>query len=201
MAGVRVKLKNVRLSFPQLFAPKAIEEGQEPKYSASFLFETGGEVHKLVLQSMLAAAKSKWEEKGEAIFKQLMEQDRQICLHKGDLKEYDGYAGMMYVTAKNKTKPGIFEANKSPILDESVGRPYAGCYVNAIVEFYAQSHPTGGKRINASLAVVQFLRDGDAFTGGRPGTADELEDESGEIADIGVADTGENDALAEFMGG
>ncbi|EAA6845047.1 DUF2815 domain-containing protein, partial [Salmonella enterica subsp. enterica] len=33
-----------------------------------------------------------------------------------------------------------------------------------------------GKRVNASLSGVQFLRDGDAFTGGQPASADEFDD-------------------------
>ena len=51
-------------------------------------------------------------------------------------------------------------------LVESSGKPYSGCYVNAIIECWAQDNKEFGKRINFGLKGVQFLRDGDAFSGG-----------------------------------
>ena len=34
-----IKLMNVRLSYPQLFTPKSMEEGKTPQFSASFLLD------------------------------------------------------------------------------------------------------------------------------------------------------------------
>ena len=61
------------------------------------------------------------------------------------------------------------------------GRPYAGCYVIANVELWAQDN-NYGKRINASLRGVQFLRDGDAFSGGGAASEDEFDEVEGSDA-------------------
>jgi hypothetical protein len=41
-------------------------------------------------------------------------------------------------------------------------RPYSGCYVNCIIELWAQNNAYG-KRINANLLAVQFYKDGQPF--------------------------------------
>ena len=40
--------------------------------------------------------------------------------------------------------------------------PYSGCYVNAVIEVWAQDNEHG-KRLNARLKSVQFFKDGEAF--------------------------------------
>lgn len=63
----------------------------------------------------------------------------------------------------------------------SDGRPYSGCYVNAKVQIWAQKDKYVGVR--CTLVSVQFVKDGDAFGGGGPATADGFE---------AVEDTDEN---------
>ena len=53
---------------------------------------------------------------------------------------------------------------------------YAGCYVDAVIDIYAQDHPQYGRRINCGLLGVRFVRDGDAFSGGGGATADDFAD-------------------------
>jgi len=89
--------------------------------------------------------------------------------------DMDGYAGNYFVSARAYQKPLVIDRGKQP-LAETDGRPYAGCYVNASVEVWAQDNEFG-RRINATLRGVQFLNDGDAFAGGAPATPDEFEDE------------------------
>jgi hypothetical protein len=56
----------------------------------------------------------------------------------------------------------------------SSGKPYSGCYVNAVIELWAQDNKFG-KRINASLMGVQFLRDGQRLSGGGVASADDFQ--------------------------
>lgn len=94
----------------------------------------------------------------------------------------------MYVSARSKTRPSVFDQQRQE-LTESDGKPYSGCYVNASIELWAQDNDFG-KRVNAQLRGVQFLRDGDAFGGGaRPADADEFDeiavsDDTAEDADL-----------------
>jgi hypothetical protein len=68
----------------------------------------------------------------------------------------------------------VLHSDKTP-LTEADGKPYAGCYVNASIELWAQDN-NYGKRVNASLGGVQFARDGDAFAGGGAASEDEFDD-------------------------
>ncbi len=55
------------------------------------------------------------------------------------------------------------------------GKPYSGCYVNGIVDIWAQDNGFG-RRLNATLKGVQFVKDGDAFSGGTAVSADAFDD-------------------------
>ena len=53
---------------------------------------------------------------------------------------------------------------RSPLVAAD-GKPYSGCHVNVIIDVWAQDNQYG-KKINAQLQGIQFLRDGEAFSGG-----------------------------------
>ena len=78
------------------------------------------------------------------------------------------------MSARSKTKIMVADRDKSPLSAQD-GKPYAGCYVDASIELWAQDN-NFGKRVNATLRWVQFRRDGDAFAGSAPATDDELDD-------------------------
>ena len=171
---MKIMLKNVRLAFPTLWEPKTVAGEGEPAFSASALVEPTDPQVKAIDAAIEQIAKDKWGAKADAILKQIRAQDR-TALHDGDLKaQYAGFEGMKYVSARNKVRPGVFDTDRTP-LGQSDGKPYAGCYVNMSVELWAQDNQYG-KRINASLRGVQFVRDGDAFAGGGSAGDDEFDD-------------------------
>jgi hypothetical protein len=169
----KLKLNNVRLAFPELFEAKSFE-GSEPAFSASFLIEPKDKQVAMIEKVMEEVGSDKWGAKWPEVKKQLVKQDK-MALHDGDNKDkYAGFAGMLYVSARNKTRPGIFDRDRTPLMPAD-GKPYGGCYVNCVLDVWAQDNAFG-KRINASLSGVQFLRDGEAFSGGRPATEDDFDD-------------------------
>lgn len=171
---MKVKLNNVRLAFPQLFEAKTVNGEGEPAFSASLLIDPADPQIKALNAAIDAVAKEKWAAKAEAILKTMRATDK-TCLHDGDLKDqYAGFEGMLYVSARSKTRPLVIDADKTPLTAKD-GKPYAGCYVNASIELWAQDN-NYGKRVNASLRGIQFLRDGDAFAGGAPASEDEFDD-------------------------
>lgn len=177
-----VKLKNVRLAFPKLFTAESVGKDSSKKYfSAAFPIEPDGENHKALEAGIVAAAKEKWPDKWETILKTLRKKGdlsyhhEELTNDEGDV--YDGFQGMHSLNAsRNETKgrPLVRDRNNTP-LTEGDGRPYAGCYVNASVEVWAQDN-ANGKRINVSLRGVQFYKDGDAFGGGVPFSDDEFDE-------------------------
>ena len=172
----KIVLLNVRLAFPVIWAPKpfANDPSSKPAYSASLLIADKDSQIDKVDELLEEVAFEIWDKKSAMIMKELRAKDR-LALRSGDDKEqYDGFAGNHYISARSATKPLIIDRDKRP-LEESDGRPYGGCYVNASVEFWVQDNKYG-KRINATLRGLQFIADGDAFAGGAPATPEEFED-------------------------
>jgi hypothetical protein len=69
------------------------------------------------------------------------------------------YEGKMTIKASTKKRPLVIDRDKSPITEDD-NIVYAGCYVNAIVTLWGQNNQFG-KRVNAQLDGVQFVRDGE----------------------------------------
>ena len=168
-------ITNARLSFPHLFEPAA--ESNQPNakmvYSASFLLKKDDPTINKIREAIYKTAEEKWGEKANGILMKLYANNL-VCLRDGDLKDYDGYEGCMFIASKNKNRPLLIDRDRS-ILGQSDGKPYAGCYVNAKVSFWAQDNQYG-KRINCSLLGVQFVKHGDSFTGARVAATDDFED-------------------------
>jgi hypothetical protein len=164
---MKMKLENVRLSFPSLFR-KANFNGTETKYEATFLIDKDKQA-KLVAQiEKTIKDKIATDLKGAKIGAD------KLCLRDGDEVEYDGYSGHMSLKASNKKRPLVIGKDKSPISEDD-NVIYGGCYVNAIVELWAQDNQYG-RRINANLLGVQFVRDGEAFSGGESVGVDDFDD-------------------------
>lgn len=172
----RIMLRNVRLAFPALFEPKTVAGEGNPRYSAMLILTPEHPQLPDVQKLMRAVAKDKWKDKAEGIYKSLEKTDK-LALHDGDTKsQYDGVAGNFFISAaaQENARPTVIDGNKAP-LTERDGKPYAGCYVNASIDFWAQDN-NYGKRINAQLRGIQFYKDGDAFSAGRPADSDEFDE-------------------------
>lgn len=177
--GMKVKFE-ARLAFPNLFTAREQTNDDGSKryvYQATLLFAPGSPAHEALKNAQRHVAAEVWGTKADEMLKALAAKDR-VAVHDGAEKatKYDGFEGMLYVSANSYVRPTVLDANKVPLVEKD-GKPYAGCYVIAIVELYGQKdHPKGGNRINAQLQGVQFLRDGDSFGGGRAAGLDEFED-------------------------
>ena len=179
---MKLKLSNVRLAFPVLFEAKTVNGEGKPAFSASFLMDPADPQVKALNQAIEQVAKDKWGAKADAILKQMRAQDK-VALHDGDLKSnYDGFPGNLYVSARSTTRPLVINNDKSPLTEQD-GKPYAGCYVNAIIEFFG--YDNSGKGVSATLKGVQFVRDGDAFSGSAPASEDDFDDLSDGADDNG----------------
>jgi hypothetical protein len=173
--NMKVMLTDTRVAFADaIFEPKTVNGEGKPAYSITALLDPVK--HKKVIAEVEAAieevARAKWGAKADGVLKQLRASDK-TALHDGDTKaQYDGFEGMMFVSSRSNTRPLVIDRDKSPLVS-SDGKPYAGCYCNVQVELWAQDNGFG-KRVNAQLKGVQFVRDGDAFAGGAPADADDF---------------------------
>lgn len=184
-----VMLENVRLAFPTIWTPEQVQGKGKPAFSATFLLTPDHPSLPALKQAIQSVAAAKWGDGAGDILKQLVAADR-VCLHNGDAKaNFDGFAGNKYVSSRSYTRPLIIDGQRNA-LAEADGKPYSGCYVNGQVAIWAQQNQHG-KRINAQLSGIQFVRDGEAFGGGRVATVDEFSEVSGEGVD-GEAPAGDD---------
>ena len=172
----RVMLSGVRLAFPVLAKPEQFNGTGNPRFSATLLIEKNSQIHKNVLAALRLAAAVKWgEAKADAAVKGLTAGNK-IALIDGDAKaNYDGFEGNMALSAHSQENapPRLVDGQRN-LLPQNTPLIYAGCYVNASVEIWAQDNQWG-KRLNAQLRGVQFVRDGDSFSAARPASVDEFE--------------------------
>src|SRR3990167_4636160 len=168
---MKLRIENVRLTFPQLFEAKQVNGQGEPKFSASFLLPKNHPQLPAVNKAIMEAATAKWGPKALEVAKGLKATDR-LPVHDGDTKStYDGYSGMYFINASNKIRPLSVGADRGQ-LSATDGKLYSGCYVNAVVEFWAQDNQFG-KRVNASLLGIQFAKDGERLAGGGTASSDD----------------------------
>lgn len=161
----RIVLKDVRLSFPSLFK-RASFDGQEGKFEATFLIDKNDPQLKKIEAAMNA--------KLNDYFKGKVPKGLKSCLNDGDEKDYDGYAGMMSLKAASNKRVTIIDRDKTPLAEED-NKPYAGCYVNASIDFWVQDN-NYGKRINCNLVGVQFSKDGEPFGAGAIDATDDFDE-------------------------
>jgi len=188
-----VILKQCRLSYPDLWKPgKPMNEGDKPKYGAQFIFDADSEAGKIAQQALKDAAQETFGANWQAIVAEMDKTKK--CVRRGDSNltkdgaVRDGYAGKLYVVARNAAKPLIIGPKKGadgqfPVLTEEGGKPYGGCYVNVKVDIKAmKAKEKIPNQIYATLLTVQFVADGEAF-GAAPGTAEGFDDVEGATAD------------------
>lgn len=177
-------LKDARLAFPALWEPKTVNGEGKPRYGASLLIPVDHPQVEAMRKIIAAVAKDRWKDKAQSVLTSLEKSDK-VALHDGDMKAtYDGFEGNLYVSAasQDNAPPTVVDQGRNPLGPKS-GKPYAGCYVNASLEFWAQDN-SYGKRINCTLRGVQFVRDGDAFSAGRPADADEFDEIDAQDSDF-----------------
>ena len=175
MARKDVLLKDVRLSYPNLFKKVAFNDDKDPTYSAMFVFDADGETHKQVDSTLKGLLKEEFGDEAQSIWKALVRKDRQV-LHNGEAME--GKAGfspeVSYFSAYNSTRPLVIDRKKNPLTEDD-GVIYPGCYGNARVQFYTWKNGNG-KGVGAELKGFQFTRDGERLGGATPATTDDFPD-------------------------
>ncbi len=162
-----VTIHNVRLSYSDaLFVAKqGRDKAGNPTGVAAYgcVFLLDKVVNKEDIAKLTAAAiltkKEKWQDKPVNLTGK--------SIRDGDEKEAtDGYGpSIVFISARhtprNGSKPRVVD-QKFSVLTAEDGRPYAGCYVDAIVRCWPQDNDFG-KRLNWDLKTVQFRRHGKPF--------------------------------------
>jgi hypothetical protein len=173
---MKLMLNNVRLSFPKIFTAEGFEGGA-PAFSLTAIFPKDHPDLAKWEAAVDQVGSDKWAAKWPEMKKLLTQQDK-LPIHDGLNKAHlDGYEGNLFISARSPQRPVVVDVDRTP-LTEADGKPYAGCYCNVSVEFWAQDNKYG-KRINTKLRGVQFARDGESFSGGGA-----MNDEEFDVLDV-----------------
>lgn len=161
----------VRLSYANIWEPKAINGSTDEKYSVSLIIpkddtETIELIEKAV-ENAKQADKGKWSGKVPANLK--------LPLRDGDDEREDdeAYAGCMFINANSKDMPGIIDLAKNKITDES--EVYSGCWCRVSINMFGYNS-NGNKGIGCGLNNIQKVRDNEALSG-RARAEDDFDDD------------------------
>jgi hypothetical protein len=182
------KLVNVRLSYPALFTPRAMEDdsGKEkkPEYSASFILNK--KEHAAIIKEIEVETKkialAKWGKVPAKFRSPIRDGSTFVSTETDEVK--DGYGpDVVGISAKSLAKQHCVNRDKTPADEETL---YGGCYVNAVITLYAWKHPANGCGVSANLGPVQFYKNGERFGGA-------VIDPEEAFEDLGADDDGEDE--------
>lgn len=168
--ALKVVTGECRLSYVHLFEAFTSFENQEPKFSTVLLIPKTDKVTLAAIEAAQKAARligkdTKWKGK--------LPPNLKNTLHDGDeeadLEANPEYAGHMFMTVANKTKPGIVDRRKNKIEDAT--EVYSGCYARVSMNAYPYA-AAGNNGVSFGLNNVQKLRDGEPLAGGSSADAD-----------------------------
>lgn len=182
-------LRNVRLSFSKNLIEASSTNGGKPRYTGNFILDMTtpeGKAQKAELDKVIAEIMAE-EFKGRTLeAKELFLRDGNKSIDAKTDEPYEGYAGNYYISGARSEKKGpplVVDRKRQPITQLSDQFPYAGDYVNAVVNIFSLNgkndkggDPTHGKKICCEIGTVQFVRSGESLGGGGKPTTKGLED-------------------------
>lgn len=195
-----ILLKGVRLSYPWLFKAQANKRDDGTithSYSVTALMPKA--THEAAKQMCVRAVNGLLKEHNKG---QKIPSDKKF-IRDGDPKDEDDAgkpenAGMWVVATRETKKPILRDRKKDPetgkarrLTDADSELIYGGCWGNVLIRPWYQDNKYG-KRVNAGLSAVQFLKDDEPFGSGRISQddvdetfdADEGEDADADIEDL-----------------
>ena len=173
-------LSNVRLSFPHIIEPQRKVNEQTGKervsYNAEFIMPQNHPGFAQFMQRYGVMAMEKWKEHANTVMAMIQQDRKSRCYGAGEEKinkktfqPYDGYPGMVFISAGRDIAPQMIQADGSAIdpvntmaYQQLARKMYGGCRVNAAVKPWLQEN-THGRAIRCDLIALQFAADDTVF--------------------------------------
>jgi len=153
-----------RGSFVHLVKPHAIkaqpgEKQAEPRFQITIPIPKNDSFWKKVEALIEETAKEKFGKIPPKLKRPIKDGDEPD----NDGNERPEFKGKFTIQASSKNKPGIVDADLSPIMSED--EIYSGAWYRASIRAYAWDHPTGGKGVSIALDNVMKVKDDEAYSG------------------------------------
>lgn len=165
----KVVTGTVRLSYANVWTPRAANEGSEPKYSASIIIPKSDTATVDAIKKAIEVAIQ--EGVGKFGGKIPPRATLKLPLRDGDAERPDdeAYKNAYFLNATSKLAPGIVDKHVQPILDHS--EVYSGVYARVSLNFYA-FNTSGNRGVACGLGNIQKIRDGEPLGGKTAPSAD-----------------------------
>ena len=157
-----------RLSFVNVFEPKAMKEGDTPKYSVTIIVPKSDT---RTIEAIKAAIQAAAEMGAQKHFGGRVPTNVNHTFKDGDTatndmgdlqkEKYPEYANSYYMRLSTKFAPKVLDANRNEILDPT--EIYSGCYGKVSLTCFAYSGD-GKRGVSACLNNVMKTRDGEPLT-------------------------------------
>lgn len=168
---LKVLTGEVRLSYVNLVAPRAAQQGAEPRYSVTLLIPKTDVATKAAIDAaMEAAAKDAVAKTWGGVRPPYLKP----VIHDGDGVRPSGVAfgpeckGHWVMTASTKTKPQVIDAYGNELTPTDI---YSGMYARVTIRFFGYSN-SGNKGVGCGLGNVMKIRDGEPLSGGASAASD-----------------------------
>ena len=150
----------VRLCYENLFTPFAMNESQEPKYSACFLIRKSD----ASTIDNYNAAIEEVQRKGEVLWGGSVPKNLKTPLRDGDVERpgQDEFAGHYFINARSNRPPAIYDKDGNVLQNSE--ELYSGCYVRVSLNLFAYN-TAGNKGIGAGINQVMKVEDGEPLYG------------------------------------
>lgn len=187
--SIKVKLRNVRLSYEHIFTPTAFDDKSEPKYSATFIIPKDHADLPALKRAMFEAGKESFAADfntpgvwPRGFTCSLKDADKDTN-DNGELlaDKNEAYKGCYILEANSARRPLTIGRKKEAITEED-GIIYSGCYVNASLGAAGYTYGKVKKGVKCYLNGVQFVKDGERFGADASDDFDALDgDDDGDI--------------------
>lgn len=161
--ATKVVTEVCRLSYAHVFTPRAVQEGQEAKYSAAILIDK--KENTATVAKIKAAIKAEqeigWPTGKLPANLKLPLKDGDGMLDKNGVQRKET-AGKWVINASCKSKPGIVNAAREDIIDKD--EIYSGCFCRFSLAFAPYNLPTS-KGVGCYLNNIQKIKDGPSLEG------------------------------------
>lgn len=175
---MKILLTNVRCAYPKLFEAIENKFSGVRQYEVRVILQKGDPQVEKLRKAMQEVFVNKFgPEKGPKKYKAAMESKNTRFM------QYDDDNDWYYLNLKRRESDGapvVMDRDKRH-LAASEGKPYGGCYINVSFDIWVFDNASTG--CGGTLNGVQFVKDGEPFSGASQPSDDDFEDLGAEEGD------------------
>ena len=194
-----LKIENVRFSYPHLSKPYAGkgEDGKQPTPKYGIVGMLPKKTHVAAKDLVVEAMNTLLKENDNAT----VSSDKKFCRNGDDHDKSETYGGHWIVSARETKKPSVRTKRGELVTEDAKidDMVYGGCWGHILIRpWYQDGKKVGagyGKRVNAGLVGVQFIRDDEPFGEARIDDTDAWGNEDDGGGPAGDRDDNSDDGL------